>query len=111
MHRVCFNLRGPRTERVSVNLLFRAVLVIAGLVFALSLLVVMIMLLAVWSLRALWCKLTGQRVNPFVMRMNPQAGFDRVFRPDQSRAAGGASGPPNKPSRRVDNVTDVEPKL
>jgi hypothetical protein len=110
MHRACFNLRGSRTERIRVNLLFRSVLVIAGLVFALSLLVVMIMLLAVWSLRVLWCKLTGQPVNPFVMRMNPRAGFDHVFKPAQSRAGGSASGQPNKPSRRVDNVTDVEPK-
>jgi hypothetical protein len=89
-----------------MNFLLRVLLVLVGLIFALSLLVVMIVLLALWGLRALWGKLTGRLVNPFVMRMNPRAGFDQVFRQaDRSSPAA------DKPPRRViEDVTDVEPK-
>jgi hypothetical protein len=89
-----------------MKFLFRLLLVVAGLIFALSLLFVMIVLLALWGVRALWCKLTGRPVNPFVMRMNPRAGFDQVFR--QADRHGSAA---EKPPRRVtEDVTDVEPK-
>jgi hypothetical protein len=89
-----------------MKFLSRLLFVVAGLIFALSLLVVMIVLLAVWGLRALWGKLTGRPVNPFVMRMNPRAGFDQVF-----RQADRSSPVPDKPPRRVvEDVTDVEPK-
>lgn len=85
-----------------MKFLLRVLLVIAGLIFAASLMVMMFVLLIVWGIRALWRKLTGQPVVPFVMRMNPRAGFDQVFR------QGGATA---KPARRVlDDVTDVEPK-
>jgi hypothetical protein len=89
-----------------MKFLLRILLVIAGLIFALSLLAVMIVLLVLWSLRALWGKLTGRPVNPFVMRMNPRAGFDQVFRQAErhSRTADKA------PRRVVEDVTDVEPK-
>jgi hypothetical protein len=86
-----------------MRFLLRLLLVIAGLIFVASLMVMMLVLLMVWALRALWRKLTGQPVMPFVMRMNPRAGFDQVF-----RQGGGAAA---KPPRRVpDDVTDVEPK-
>jgi hypothetical protein len=97
-----------------MKFLLRVLLVVAGLIVALSLLFVMIVLLGVWGVRALWCKLTGQPVNPFAMRMNPRAGFEQVF-----RQAGRGSEPsesdrsdkPSKPPRRVvEDVTDVEPK-
>jgi flagellar biosynthesis protein FlhB len=78
----------------------RALLLIVGLVFAASLIVVMLALLVLWSLRAVWCKLTGQPINPFVMRMNPRAGFDKMY---QSTA--------RKPPRvREQDVVDVEAK-
>ena len=87
--------------------LLRILLVVAGLIFAASLMLVMLILLIVWALRALWFKLTGRVVTPFVMRMNPRAGFEQVFR--QAERSEQASA---RASRRVlDDVTDVEPKL
>jgi hypothetical protein len=89
-----------------MKFLLRLLFVAAGLIFALSLLILMIVLLALWGLRALWCKLTGQPVNPFVMRVNPRSGFDQVF-----RQADRSSHQADKPPRRViEDVTDVEPK-
>jgi hypothetical protein len=89
-----------------MKFLLRLFLIVAGLIFAFSLLILMIVLLALWGLRALWCKLTGQAVNPFVMRVNPRTGFDQVF-----RQAGRHAQAPDKPPRRViEDVTDVEPK-
>jgi hypothetical protein len=79
----------------------RLLLLAAGLVFALSLLVVMLVLLVLWSLRALWCKLTGKPILPFAMRMNPRAGFEQVFRPASSA---------QQQRRKLEDVTDVEPK-
>jgi hypothetical protein len=86
--------------------LLRFVFVVAGLIFAASLMVAMLVLLIVWSIRAVWRKLTGQPAMPFVMQMNPRAGFEQVFRQGQQQTNVSA-----KPSRRVlDDVTDVEPK-
>ena len=88
-----------------MNLLLRILLTFAGLIFAASLLVVMLVLLIVWTLRALWFKLTGRAVTPFAMRMNPRAGFEQVFR--QARRDPAAS---PTPRRDMGDVTDVEPK-
>jgi flagellar biosynthesis protein FlhB len=89
-----------------IKFLLRLLFVIAGLVFALSLIFVMVLLLALWVARAVWCKLTGQPINPFVMRMNPRAGFDQVFK-QADRGADALQ----KPQRRgMDDVTDVEIK-
>jgi hypothetical protein len=94
-----------------MKFLLRLLFVVAGLIFALSLLVAMIVLLAVWALRALWGKLTGRPVNPFVMRMNPRAGFEQVFRQARRSSEPSDSDKPSKPPRRVlEDVTDVEPK-
>jgi hypothetical protein len=89
-----------------MKFLLRLLFVVAGLIFAFSLMLAMIVLLAVWGLRALWGKLTGRPVNPFVMRMNPRAGFDQVFR-QADRHSQTADKPPR---RKMEDVTDVEPK-
>ena len=47
----------------------RVVLLMVGVVFFLSLLAVACILAAVWGARALWAKLTGQPVTPWVMPM------------------------------------------
>ena len=47
----------------------RIVLLMVGVVFFLSLLAVACILAAVWGARALWAKLTGQPVAPWVMPM------------------------------------------
>ncbi|WP_249661012.1 hypothetical protein [Variovorax sp. PCZ-1] len=90
-----------------MNFLLRLVLILAGLIFAASLLVVMSILLLVWAVRAVWFKLTGRSVLPFAMRMNPRAGFEQVFRQAQKSGPAAARAPRHK----LDDVTDVEPKL
>ena len=47
----------------------RVVLLMVGVVFFLSLMAVACILAAVWGARALWAKLTGQPVTPWVMPM------------------------------------------
>ncbi len=91
-----------------LSFLLRAVLLVAGLIFAASLLVAMLGLLLVWCLRALWFKLTGRTVTPFAMRIDPRSGFEQVLRRGERAdlPAAGASG-----SRwSKGDVTDVEPK-
>lgn len=88
-----------------MNFLVRLVLILAGLIFAASLLVVMIVLLLAWGIRSVWGKLTGRPLVPFAMRMNPRAGFDQVFRRAQQNGAEA-----KLPRLDLDDVTDVEPK-
>jgi hypothetical protein len=84
----------------------RFLLTIAGLIFAASLALVLLVFLWVWLVRSLWLKLTGRSHTPFTMPINPREGFEQMFR----RAPRGAVDPA-KPSRRsLDDVTDVEPK-
>lgn len=91
------------------SLLLRLVAVLAGLVFAASLAVALVLLLAVWGLRAAWARLTGRPLAPFVVRIDPLGGFNRMVR---------RSGPPGRTPRadaagarlRAADVTDVEPK-
>jgi len=95
-----------------LNFLVRLVLVAVGLVFAASLALAVMILLAVWSLRMLWARLTGRPVTPFVMRVDPRSGFrrfnERTFgeRPVDPEAAPGPAPAP----ARVADVTDVEVK-
>lgn len=89
-----------------MNFLLRILLILAGLIFAASLIIVMLVLLFFWSLRALWFKLTGRPVLPFVMRMNPRTGFEQVFKKAQQNGMN----PSQPPRRKLDDVTDVEPK-
>jgi len=84
-----------------LNFLIRLVLLAAGLVFAASLAVAVVLGLALWTLRQGWARLTGRPVTPFVMRVDPRGGFDRMAR----RA------PAAKPhAREIGDVTDVEAK-
>jgi len=77
------------------------VLLLAGLVFMASLLAVGLLVLALWLLRALWAKLTGQPVSPWTFQVNRQATWQRFYRPPGSGA----------PPRRDDaNVIDAEVK-
>lgn len=79
--------------------IFRVVLLLAGLVFLASLLGAALLLLVVWLLRALWARLTGQPVSPWTFQINRQAMMDRFYRgPGAGRAA------------HRDDVVDVEIK-
>lgn len=67
----------------------------AGLVAAGSLAVVFVALLVAAALRVGWARLTGRPVTPFTFRVDPRAGFERVYRARRRERA---------------DVTDVEPK-
>ena len=89
--------------------IMRLVLLAVGLALAAGIAVVVVLLLALWSVRATWGRLTGRPVRPFVMRMNPRGGFNSVYRAQQ------AAPPPQagefRPERReIADVTDVEVK-
>lgn len=84
------------------GVIFRVLLLLAGLVFLASLLVAALLLLAVWLARALWAKLTGQPVLPWTFRVDKQAMWQRFYRAEPGR---------HPPAQRDDsNVIDVEPK-
>ncbi len=92
-----------------MSLLFRLVLLVAGLVFAASLAVALLAVLALWGLRAIWAKLTGRPVVPFVMRIDPRGGFGRVYRPSASESRTPRADA-IQPGHNIGDVTDVEPK-
>jgi flagellar biosynthesis protein FlhB len=93
-----------------LNLILRAILLLAGLVFAASLAVAFVLLLVGWTLRAGWAKLTGRPVTPFIVRIDPRRGFERMY-----RGAGQGSRTPRadsvQPARKIPDVTDVEPRM
>ena len=97
-----------------LNFLLRALLLVAGVIFALSLACVALLLVAAWSVRAAWCKLTGRPVMPFAMRMGPGRAFEEMMRRAQRQGeasrtprADAAAGPGRA---RLADVTDVDPK-
>lgn len=57
----------------------RLVLLMVGIVFFLSLLTVGCILAAVWGVRALWAKLTGQPVTPWVMPMRAASSWTSMY--------------------------------
>ena len=77
-----------------MNFLLRLFLLAAGLLFAASLAVAFVLMLALWSLRAGWARLTGRPVMPFIIRIDPRGGFERMYR----RAGEGGA------ARRADGV-------
>ncbi|MDB5851473.1 MAG: hypothetical protein JWP29_5225 [Rhodoferax sp.] len=96
-----------------VRFMLRIVLVGFALVFAASLLVVVLLLATVWGLRAAWAKLTGRPIAPWVMRVDPGAGWNRVFRAgDRWQPARGAPSAAEPAPGRPDllDVTDVQVK-
>jgi hypothetical protein len=85
----------------------RLVLLSAGLVFAASLVVVATALLALWGVRYLWARLTGKPVAPMVFRVDPRAGFGRVYR-GEARSPFGAPRPRGgSNAEAAADVTDV----
>lgn len=83
------------------NVLFRLVLLFAGLVFMASLLLAALLMLGLWLLQALWARLTGQPVRAWTFRVNPQATWNRFYRP---------SGSSRSNARNDSDVVDVEIK-
>jgi hypothetical protein len=95
--------------RTILTFLLRLVFVAAGLVFAASLAVVFAAVLAVWALRAGWSKLTGSPTSPFVFRIDPRAGFDRMYRRAQADSPTPRADAV-RPGQRISDVVDVEPR-
>lgn len=93
-----------------VRFLLRALVLALGLVFFACLVLIMVALALLWGMRALWAKLTGQPMAPWVMRVNPSAGWNRASqaanrwqpaaKPTDSHSAG----------RNLADVTDVQVK-
>ena len=88
----------------------RLVLLAAGLVFAASLLVVVTVLAAAWGLRYAFARLTGRPVSAFVIRIDPRAGFGRVWRRTAQGPKAGSPDPMAAARREIGDVTDVEAK-
>ncbi|CAN5589125.1 hypothetical protein BH11PSE7_BH11PSE7_15170 [soil metagenome] len=88
--------------------IIKLILLAAGLVLAASVAVAVVLLLAVWTVRSTWARLTGRPVTPFVMRMNPRGGFDRMYRRPQ--APDMQHGDFRQERREIADVTDVEVK-
>ncbi len=90
--------------------ILRLFLLVAGLLFAASLALAVLVLLAFWGLRMLWARLTGQPVTPFVMRMDPRGGFNRMYRGAPARPVNEPAPPQPTGRRAIADVTDVEVK-
>ena len=86
--------------------LSRVILFAAGLVFAASLLLALVLVAMLWALRAGWARITGKPVAPWVMRVNPRAGWQQVYRGGQ----GAKSEPQARRRDTLQDVTDVEVK-
>ncbi len=96
------------------RLTVRLVLLLIGMAFAAFLLLIVLALAGLWALRAVWARLTGRPVSPWVMRVNPQDGWRRFYRaPGHAGQPGGAAqGAPTAGVLRpeIGDVTDVEVK-
>lgn len=77
-----------------LRLVLRLVVVVMGVVLFLSLLAAVMVLALVWSLRAVWARLTGRPVTPWVMRMDPRTGFRTAFRSSERWSTGRRGAPP-----------------
>ena len=57
----------------------RLVLLMVGVVFFLSLLSLACVLAAIWGVRALWAKLTGQPITPWVMPLRAASSWTSMY--------------------------------
>ena len=106
-----------------VRFVLRLLLVGVALVFAACLLVVVMLLASAWGVQAAWARLTGRPVTPWVMRVDPGAGWQSVFRAGERwQPRGRTAAPGESPVRGrsdllhgadladVADVTDVQVK-
>jgi len=93
------------------KLVLRLLLLVAGLVFAASLVLAAVLFLGVWGLRSAWAFLTGKPVAPFVWRVDARSGFGSVFRGRPGTVPTEDAGPPAPVGRRqLPDIEDVEVK-
>lgn len=93
-----------------VSWTLRIAVVLAGLVFFASLLVVAAIAALLWGARMLWAKLTGKPVVPFAFKMNPASGWTTVYRSTARWTAKTADRGAASARPAVIDVTDVEPR-
>jgi hypothetical protein len=93
-----------------LSFLLRVFLLAAGLLFGASLAVALVLMAALWGVRAVWAKLTGRPMMPFMMRMDPRAGFERMYRRAQQPSATPRADSVGARRREIGDVTDVEPR-
>ncbi|MDB5881342.1 MAG: hypothetical protein JWP43_1220 [Ramlibacter sp.] len=92
-----------------LSFLLRVFLVAGGLLFAASLAVLVVLMAGIWGVRSAWATLTGRPVMPFMMRIDPRAGFDRMYRrPVESRASRTPRADAVHPQANAADITDVE---
>lgn len=103
--------------------LIRAVLVVAALVLFLGMLAVALALALVWALKALWAKLRGKTISPWVMPIDPRAGWRSVYRSRTGETVAEDATPhrpppstnpdaprlPRRPLPGTEEITDVQP--
>ncbi|MBL0419412.1 hypothetical protein JI739_03530 [Ramlibacter sp. AW1] len=96
-----------------VRILGRVVLLSAALIMAAALALAGLVLLAGWGVYAAFARLTGRPVVPFVLRVDPRAGFGRFWRSaapaDESSRTPRADASRGRTAARRIEVTDVEP--
>jgi hypothetical protein len=96
--------------RSILGFVLRLGLLLAGLVFFASLLAAGLLLLALWLVRALWAKVTGQPVRPWVFQMNRRPPWQQGPAGSGSGRAPSSGDAIDAEARDVSVVTDVEPK-
>ena len=91
-----------------LTFILRLFLLAAGLLFAASLALAALLMLAVWTVRAAWAKLTGKPVVPFVVRIDPRAGFEQMYRRGATEGSRTPRADSVRRGRPAGDVTDVE---
>jgi hypothetical protein len=92
-----------------LNFILRIVLLAAGLVLAASMAAGFVLMLTIWGVRTAWFRLTGRPATPFIIRIDPRRGFERMYRRSDKTGRRKPHSGFVRPARNVD-VTDVEPK-
>lgn len=101
----------------------RAVVLVAGLVVFLSLIAAVLVLAGLWGLRALWARITGRPIAPWVMGVDPRSAWRAAAsrtawrRPGEPQSGAeppkppqaGAAGPLMRPLPGTEDITDVQP--
>ncbi len=93
-----------------MNFLFRLFVLAAGLVFAISAGIAALLMLGIWGVRAVWARLTGQSVSPFVVRVNPRQGFEAMYRRRNEDSRTPRADSVVGAGRKIPDVVDVEPR-
>lgn len=93
-----------------MNFLFRLFVLAAGLVFAISAGIAALLMLGIWGARAVWARLTGQSVSPFIVRVDPRQGFEAMYRRRDEDSRTPRADSVVQAGRKIPDVTDVEPR-